>query len=77
MLPNEIIIRTDQLDLRHISKNIIKDLNIKFFFQNKKSNNSKNIAIKNSSSDYILQIDDDVTIKKFFLNLSKYVHDTR
>ena len=68
MLPNEIIIcGTDQLDLRHISKNIIKDLNIKFFFSKIKSQIiQRNIAIKNSSSDYILQIDDDVTIKKIF-----------
>ena len=73
--PKEIVIcGTNALDLKYIPKNLIKKLNIKFILSKKKSQIiQRNIAIKNSKSDFILQIDDDVVIKKnFFINLSKY-----
>ena len=73
--PNEIIIcGTNNLDLKHVPKTIIKYLNIKFILSKKKSQViQRNIAIKNVSSDFILQIDDDVTVKEnFFQNLIKY-----
>lgn len=73
--PNEIIIcGTNNLDLQYIPKNIIKYLNIKFILSKKKNQViQRNIAIKNVSSDFILQIDDDVTIREnFFQNLTKY-----
>ena len=78
--PNEIVIcGTSKLDLRHVSRKLINDLNIRFLFSKQKSQIiQRNIAIKNSTSDYILQIDDDVVVKKdFFLNLSKYVSFSR
>lgn len=73
--PREIIIcGTNSLDLIHVPRKLMKKLNIKFILSKKKSQIiQRNIAIKNSNSDYILQIDDDVIVKKnFFLNLSKY-----
>ena len=68
VLPNEIVIcGTSKLDLRHVSRNLINDLKIKFVFSKEKSQIiQRNIAIKNSTSDYILQIDDDVVVKKDF-----------
>lgn len=74
--PREIVIcGTNKLDLMYIPKNKIKQLNVKFIFSEKKSQViQRKIAIENSTSDYILQIDDDVVVKKdFFLHLSKYV----
>ena len=73
--PKEIVIcGTNALDLKYIPKNLIKNLNIKFILSKKKSQIiQRNIAIKNSKADFILQIDDDVVVKKnFFINLSKY-----
>jgi glycosyltransferase involved in cell wall biosynthesis len=60
--------------LQYVPKNIIKYLNIKFILSKKKNQViQRNIAIKNVSSDFILQIDDDVTVKEnFFQNLIKY-----
>ena len=69
-----MICGTNALDLKYIQKNLIKNLNIKFILSKKKSQIiQRNIAIKNSKADFILQIDDDVVVKKnFFINLSKY-----
>ena len=69
--PNEIIIcGTNNLDLKHVPKTIIKYLNIRFILSKKKSQViQRNIAIKNVSSDFILQIDDDVTVKENFFKI--------
>ena len=62
------------MDLAFIPQKIYKSLNIKFFQSKIKSQiYQRNYAIHKASSDYILQIDDDVTIEQnFFLKIKKY-----
>ena len=74
--PSEIIIcGTSNLDLIFVPQNIKNLLNIKFIFSKKKGQVlQRQRAIDNSISDYILQIDDDVTVvSNFFSKLEKYV----
>jgi glycosyltransferase involved in cell wall biosynthesis len=73
--PKEIVIcGTAYSDTCLINKNIIKELNIKFIFSKIKNQiHQRGQAFKNSSGQYILQIDDDVIINPdFFLKLKKY-----
>jgi len=73
--PKEIVIcGTSKSDLKFVPEKLIKLLNINFLFSKIKSQiHQRNIAIQHSSSDYILQIDDDVIIKSnFFLKINKY-----
>ena len=66
--PKEIVVcGTSYLDMSLIDKNIIKDLNLKFVFSKIKNQiYQRDQAFKNSSGEYILQIDDDVSIKQDF-----------
>ena len=73
--PKEIVVcGTSKNDLRYIKPKIISLMNIKFFKSQKKSQiYQRSVAINKSKSDYILQIDDDVTVdKNFFHNIKKY-----
>lgn len=73
--PKEIVIcGTSKSDLKFIPEKLVKLLDIKFIFSNIKSQvYQRKLAIQSSSSDYILQIDDDIIIKRnFFLKISKY-----
>lgn len=73
--PKEIVIcGTSNSDLKYIKPGIISKLNVSFFKSSKKSQiYQRSIAINKSKSDYILQIDDDVTVDpNFFFNIKKY-----
>ena len=73
--PNEIVVcGTSESDLGFIPQKLIKNLNIKFFKSYIKSQiYQRNFAIHKTKSDYILQIDDDVTIEpNFFHKIKKY-----
>ncbi len=79
ILPKEIIIcGTSENDLKNVKKVLIDRLNVRFFLSEVKSQiYQRSLAFKNSKSDYILQIDDDVTVaNNFFQNLKKYTSDT-
>lgn len=75
--PKEIIIcGTTPKDLIHVKKKILSKLNVKFILSKKKNQvYQRALAVKKSKEDFILQIDDDVTVyPNFVKNLEKYVH---
>ena len=78
--PKEIVIcGTSNGDLKYIKPQIISTLSIKFFKSSQKSQiYQRSIAINKTKSDYILQIDDDVTVQpNFFLNIKKYTKNKK
>ncbi len=78
--PKEIVIcGTSNSDLKYIKPRIISMLSIKFFKSSQKSQiYQRSIAINKSKSDYILQIDDDVTVQpNFFLKIKKYTKNKK
>ena len=78
--PREIVVcGTSQLDLINVPSKIRNTLNIKFIFSKKKGQvHQRQKAIEKSTSDYILQIDDDVTVApNFFSKLEKYVKNKK
>ena len=62
ILPSEIVIcTTDIADKNNFDTNIVKDLNINFIESKRKSQtHQRELAIKKSSNDIIIQIDDDI-----------------
>ena len=73
--PKEIVVcGTSNRDLKYVNSKIKSLLNIKFYKSLKKSQiYQRSFAIDKSTADYILQIDDDVTVDlNFFSNIKKY-----
>ena len=67
-LPKEIIIcGTSLSDIKLLKKIDMRSLNIKFFLSKIKNQTyQRNLALKKISQNYILQLDDDITLENSF-----------
>lgn len=77
-LPKEIIICGTSLgDIKLLKKIDMRSLNIKFFLSKIKNQTyQRNLALKKISQNYILQLDDDITLENnFFKNLYSHIKD--
>ena len=77
-LPKEIIIcGTSSSDIKLLKKKDIKLLNINFFISKiKNQTHQRNLALKEITQKYILQLDDDITLESnFFKTLYTHIKD--